>query len=316
MRMKSGLFVLAITALGSAFLAAPSAQADEPLFGFVYTTDLLPQGASEIEQWASWRAHKKVGTFNVVEGRTEVSYGVTSALQLSAYLNYEWSNAYNNNVIDGTTLPPETLAEVQVGPHERFDLAKFTGVSGEAIWRAMSPYTDPLGLAFYIEPTIGPSLREVESRIILQKNFLDDRLIFAFNATIAQEWRYLHGDPSAPPLSDDYRDHWDKETDVNFGLAATYRFAPNWYAGVEFENEREWAGLNPFSSRNRTNSAYYSGPTIHYGGERFFATLTVLDQLPWADDYANPAPGFIVGGRNYADDFERFRVRLKVGYTF
>ena len=33
------------------------------------------------------------------------------------------------------------------------------------------------------------------------------------------------------------------------------------------------------------------------------------------EDYANPPPGFVAGGRNYADDFERFRVRLKFGYT-
>ena len=174
----------------------------------------------------------------------------------------------------------------------------------------------PVGLAVYFEPTIGPQTRELESRLILQKNFLDDQLVFAFNATVAQEWRYLHGDPSAPLGSEEAADHWDKETDVNFGLATSYRFASNWSAGLELINEREWAGLDPFHANMRTNVAYYWGPTLHYAGEHLFATLTVLDQLPWAKDYANPPPGFVVGGRNYADDFERFRVRLKFGYFF
>jgi hypothetical protein len=305
--------------LSAAILAqawAPPALADEPLFGFVYTTDLLPKDQFEVEQWLSWRAGKAAGAFNVLEVRHEFEYGLTDALQISAYLNWEWAGARNNNVIDGTTLPPETFANVEVDPSGRFNLTKFTGISGEAIYRILSPYIDPVGLAIYVEPTIGPDVRELESRIILQKNFLDDRLVFAFNLTHHFEWRYLHGDPAAPPSDIEFRDHWDKETDINFGLAASYRFAPNWSAGLEFINEREWAGFDPFDASKRTNVAYYFGPTLHYAGEHIFATLTVLDQLPWAKDYANPPPGFVAGGRNYADDFERFRVRLKFGYYF
>ena len=211
---------------------------------------------------------------------------------------------------------PETFAQLSVDPDDKFETTRFTGIAGEAIWRVLSPYTDWVGLALYIEPTIGPALRELESRIILQKNFLDDRLVFAFNTTIAQEWRRLQADPDADPSSSDFNEHWDKETDVNFGLAGSYRFASNWSAGLELINEREWAGLSPLASSKRTNTAYYLGPTLHYGGSHVFATLTVVDQLPWGADAANPHPGFIVGGRNYADDFERFRVRFKVGYYF
>jgi hypothetical protein len=195
-------------------------------------------------------------------------------------------------------------------------MTKLTGISGELIYRVLSPYIDPVGLALYVEPTIGPQLRELETRIILQKNFLDDRLVFAFNATLMQEERFLHADPSAPPGTEEATDHWDKESDVNFAIAGSYRFAANWSAGLELQNEREWAGFNPFASGKLTNVGYYFGPTLHYAGEHVFATLTLLGQLPWAEDYANPPPGFVVGGRNYADDFERFRVRLKFGYFF
>jgi hypothetical protein len=113
--------------------AAP-ARADEPLFGFVYTTDLLPRDQWEVEQWLTWRAHKKVGTFNVLEIRHEVEYGLTDALQIAAYLNWEWAEAHDNNVIDGTTLPPETFANVAVAPNENVRLTKLTGVAGEAIF--------------------------------------------------------------------------------------------------------------------------------------------------------------------------------------
>jgi hypothetical protein len=67
----------------------------------------------------------------------------------------------------------------------------------EGIWRLASPYTAPVGVAVYVEPTVGRNLRELESKLILQKNFLDDKLVFAANLTLAQEGRYLPADPEA-----------------------------------------------------------------------------------------------------------------------
>jgi hypothetical protein len=43
-------------------------------------------------------------------------------------------------------------------------------------------------------------------------------------------------------------------------------------------------------------------------------TLTGWEQLPLAHDYANL--GIIKDGRNYDVDFEKFRVRLKIGVYF
>jgi len=289
-------------------LGALSAKAGEPINGFVFTTDLLPKGKYEVEQWLTWRAHKATGEFDVLEGRTEFEYGVSDRFQLSGYINYEWAKAYHDNVIDGSTLPPGTLANLDVGPDEHLNTTRFSGVSLEGIYRILSPYTDPVGLALYFEPTIGPQDRELQARLIVQKNFLDDRLITAFNATISEQWRYIPGDPGADPGTDNSVRHWDKGADVDFGISASYRFARGWSAGLELQNEREFAGLNPFDSGQHTSIGYYFGPTIHYAGEHFFATATYLDQLPWARDYANPPPGFVVDGRSYAGDFERFRV--------
>jgi hypothetical protein len=310
--MRKGFYAAGLFLAG----AMAAAHADEPLFGYIYTTDLLPKDQVEVTQWLTWRAKKATGTFDVVEARSEFEYGIADNFQLSAYFNYEWAEAFHDNVIDGTTLPPETLAQLPVGPDDHLKTVQFTGFAVEGIWRILSPYTDPVGLAILIEPTVGPSLRELESRLILQKNFLDDRLVFAFNATIAQELRSLPGDPAEPPGSPESVKHWDKETDVNFGLAVSYRFIANWSAGLELQHEREWAGFDPFNAGQATNSAFFFGPTLHFGGEHFFATLTVLDQLPWGSDFAGPKPNFVVAGRNYADDFERFRVRFKTGWYF
>ncbi|AXI03751.1 DUF6662 family protein [Aquirhabdus parva] len=294
-------------------LSGTAAYAEESQFGYVYTTDLLPAGAKEIEQHATWRHQKDGGKFDLVEGRTEFEYGVSDRLQMSAYLNYAWTRASHD--VGGETVPPETFAEVQVDPNSNWHDKKFVGVSVEGIYRLMSPYTDPFGLAIYFEPTIGNGLREMETRIIAQKNFFDDRLILAANITAEQEGRFLPADPAADPDSVEARGHWDHETDMNVGVAGSYRFAPNWSAGMEFQQEREYSSFS-VQNKFRTNLANYLGPTIHYGGKHFFATMTFLEQLGGAVDYGNPDHDFIAHGRTFADDFEKYRVRVKLGYSF
>ncbi len=104
--------------------------------------------------------------------------------------------AYHNGPY-GATTPPEQFADKDVDPDARWSDKRFVGVSAEAIYRVLSPYTDGVGLAFYVEPTIGPQFKELETKVILQKNFLDDRLTTAFNFTYAPEWRYLADDAAA-----------------------------------------------------------------------------------------------------------------------
>jgi hypothetical protein len=52
---------LALTAIGF----APATRADEPLFGYVYTTDLLPKNKFELAQWVTWGHGNSVGQFDV-----------------------------------------------------------------------------------------------------------------------------------------------------------------------------------------------------------------------------------------------------------
>ena len=294
---------LALAAMFS--IVSFTARADEPLFGFVYTTDLLPQGGKEIEEWASWRHQKNSGYFDELEGRTEFEYGLTDRLQVALYANYNWTQAYHNGPF-GATTPPEQFSDYVVGPDDHFNASRFVGVSGELIYRILSPYTDAFGLALYTEPTVGQNFRETENKIIVQKNFLDDLLVLAFNFTYAPEFRYL-SDPTGIGSS------WQEETDTNFGFGASYRFIENWSAAFEFENEHEY---NSFIFNHETNNGYYLGPTLHYGGERIFVTMTALWQMPWASPHTDTVPGALVGGYIGDNDFERFRFRVKAGYTF
>jgi hypothetical protein len=287
-------------------MAGSAALAEESMFGFVYTTDLLPQGGKEVEQWMTWRHQKNGGTYDQVEGRTEFEYGLASNLQAAVYLNYAWTQAYHNGPF-GATTPPEQFADYAAGSDDFFNAKRFTGVSGELIYRILSPYTDGIGLALYTEPTIGKNFFEIENKVILQKNFLDDLLTIAVNFTYAPEFRNVPGDDNPAVFN------WQMETDVNFGLAVSYRFIENWSAGFEFLNEREF---NSFDFSHLSNSGYYLGPTLHFGGEHFFFTATALWQMPWATVHTDTVPGSLVNHLVLDNDFERFRFRLKAGYTF
>ncbi len=87
-----------------------AAQAEESLFGYIYTTDLLPAGAREVEQWMTWRHGKTQGEFDVWEGRTAIEYGVTDRFQVALYADYVKAQAYHDG-IDGSTFAPESFAD-------------------------------------------------------------------------------------------------------------------------------------------------------------------------------------------------------------
>lgn len=283
-----------------------AALADEPLFGWSYTTDLLPKGKWELEQWETARISKyPAGQYWLIENKTEEEYGLRDNLQVALYQTYDSTAAYHNGPF-GQTTPPEQFSYYNPGPDDHFNATKFIGVSGEAIWRLWSPYTRPLGIAVYEEPTFGAAFIESESKIILQKNFRDDRVVLTANGTYAPEWRRIQ-DPDSGTVS------LDEETDANIDLGASYRFIRNWSAAFEIFNEREF---NSYNFTRESNSGYYLGPTVHYAGRNFFVTANYAQQMPWASRHVDTVPGGIVDGRIVDNDFERHRVRVKFGWYF
>lgn len=272
------IFFLSLTGSVLAFLPA---RADESPFGYVYTSEVLPPGAMEIEQWGTWAWNKPEEDFSQFKGRTEFEYGITNRFQIAAYLNYA----------DSKIVPRGAGA-----PDDASDEFEFESVSFEGIYQVLSPYLDPVGLAFYVEPAIGKDERELEFKALLQKNFLEDRLILAANLILEYEWEREHGD-------------WEHESAFEISLGASYRFAPGWFAGAEFLNENGYEGHILGGAKAETN-AYFAGPTLHYAAEKWWATASLLAQLPWA---GNPAgdPGAVTD--DYLTGKERWRFRMRIG---
>lgn len=78
--------LLLSAALVAACGAGGSALADEQLFGFVRGAETLPQGRSEVYQFATLRTGKAEGSYYGVDFETEVEHGFTDKLQASLSL--------------------------------------------------------------------------------------------------------------------------------------------------------------------------------------------------------------------------------------
>jgi len=279
--------------------AGPAAAA-EALFGYVYTTDVMPKGKVEVEQWLTAREGQARGRFHDLQMRTEVEYGVTDNFQLAGYLNYSYIDAHRNSpsgLTEGLDIPANH------DPAKPFSAFRYDGVSAEAIWRVMSPYKDPVGLAFYAEPEVGPRENALELKGLLQKNFMDDRLVLAANLWGEIESEKVEGEG------------WEKASVWELDLGASYRFRPKWSVGLEFRNHNEFSGWT-LSSNAQEHTAYFLGPNIHYGGERWFATLSALYQVG-ARGFNDEQREAMAHGRIYGDEHTTWDgVRLKIGRTF
>src|SRR6185295_3411682 len=140
-------FLILVLFVSCAFVPG-KVSAHESIFGFAYTTETLPQGKWEAEQIYQGKYGKNHGTYSNSLFRTELEYGFTDNFQGSVYLNSRHVYANKNNA-DGTT-GGENVPE-DADPNSSFSEYKFETVSFEGIYRLLSPYKDPFGLALYFE---------------------------------------------------------------------------------------------------------------------------------------------------------------------
>src|ERR1700761_254375 len=136
---------LAAAGLAAAIIAASApAQAGEGLFSRTYTTDTVPEGHFEIEQLVRDRSDRSFGSYNAQDFASEIEYGVTDKLQAAFYVN--------TGHMDAKNAPDDDDPHGQLPGGFSRNSTYLEGLSAEFIYRVLSPYTDGIGLAFYIEP--------------------------------------------------------------------------------------------------------------------------------------------------------------------
>ena len=272
----------ALLLLAGLGLSAPRAVADENLWGYVYGSDTLPKGRSEIYAWWTTRSDKADGEYRGTDVKFEFEHGFSDRFQSSLYLNYRGHH------IEGVT------------GYDDLDVFGFDGAQVSMKYRLTSPYKDAIGLALYFEP--GFSLRdkitggrvqewEFETKIIAQKNFMEDRLALATNLTVEQEFERDKG-----------TNDFEGELIGEWTTGLSYRFAPGWFAGGEVRAHTEFPDMD---LANQEHAAWFAGPNLHYGTRKWWATVSVMPQIggwPHAD-----------GSKLHLDEHERIETRLKLG---
>lgn len=278
--------VVAGAGLTTLCLSALQSLADEQLFGFTRGAETLPQGRSELYQYVTARTGKAEGDYLGLDFETEAEYGFTDKFQASISLTQHY---FNNYGVDGSRDALEDANKYRLG-----------GLATSAKYNLLSPFKDPLGLAFRLETgylwndaVAGQAQHEiyVTPEIDLQKNFRDDTIIWVMNGSVQMAWGNVEG---------------PHEMALESGTGVSYRFAANWFLGVESNIE---AAYQSFSFDQFEHVVIYAGPSLHYSAERWWVTLTWTPQI-WGNGVGEPADG-----KTYAEETSQI-FRLKIGFNF
>jgi hypothetical protein len=265
-------------------------QADESLFGYLYGSDTLPRNRTEIYNWLTLRTDKGQGTYRAWDEMVEVEHGFTNRLQGSLYIKGR------SHRIAGGALEEDPDRKLNRG-------LEFDGINLALKYNLLSVYKDIFGLALYLEPSYsriskvaGERMDQfgLETKLILQKNFLDDQLVTAYNLTVEPEWARIESSG----------EH-EKELELEHTLGVSYRVLPRWSVGVEGRYHSEYPDF-----KGREFGAYFLGPTIHYGAEHWWATFTFLPQVSGHPKTPGRESGL------HLTDHEKREFRLKVAFNF
>ncbi len=276
---------LTCLAVAATLAAAVPLHADEHLFGYVRGAETLPKGHFDAYQFTTLRTGKPVGDYHAWDFDTEVEYGVTDKFQVSLSVTQHYFDFKGVDELDDGSF------------------YKFGGVEAAVKYRFKSPFKDGYGLALRTEvgflryDDVGGIIQKepfIAPQLVFQKNYLDDTFILSANVGIQLAW----GKKPA--------EEYDHEIALETALGAAYRFAPNWFFGLETHLRSEYPNFD-FGFHEHT--VLFGGPALHYGAQRWWATLSWAEQL-WGKEV-----DATVSGKAYAEEARR-EFRLKIGFNF
>jgi opacity protein-like surface antigen len=309
---------LAALALG----AAAPAHADERLFVYGRGVDTLPQGEMEVALGTITMLDKDSGDYRRTEFRPEIEYGITDRLTVIGEMIF-FDHDYS---VDDPDLQP--MFDTQGGAGGRFDEFQYGGFEISAKYNVLSVYQNPVGLSF----GLGYEHREIYRldgadidqntvvlRAFLQRNFLDDTLVFVLSPKVELERR------TSPGVL-------EEEIGLDVAAGVSYRFAPNWNVGLEFRHQSDY--LSPLDTETgeyepalersswdlddlRVGSQFqngnYLGPVLHYSSRDWWVTAGALYQIAGGGN--EEAGAYVRDGRDW-DEHERWHIGLALGYEF
>jgi hypothetical protein len=253
----------------SCVLASDNALADESLLAKIKGAETLPEGAWELDQTMVERADKGAGSYRALNTQTEIEYGVSDHLTLDGSVKMQSINTSGLR-IDGY-LPGA----------EKYNL-KVSGVEASAKYNFLSPALDDFGLSGYVSLSRDwldmhsgkdKDKTSLELKLLAQKYFMDGQLIWMGN--LGMETTYaVRGKLDNLPADFEWPLKPEMEIGLLAGTGVSYRFAENLFIGAETIVETEFE-----TEVGQERCSLFAGPTIHYGGPRWWASLSWLQQV-------------------------------------
>ena len=296
---------------------SPMSYAGENLWVYARGTDTRPQGTYELKLNYVGRYDKDSGDYAFHDIRPEIEYGFTDKFTMSGALllfGHDYSGIETGN---------DPVHETQQANGGSVDQFKVGGFEINAKYNILSPYKDIIGLTLGLAYERRDRYRldgaaidqdSIVPKIYLQKNFLDDTLVFGVLAKMELERRVSPG---------------VLEEEIAFDVAAgvSYRIAPKWNVGFEFRHQSDYLcveengipeanvecsefDFGDFNIGDQFQNGNYVGPSIHYAEQKWFATAGLLFQIFGGGDNA-----FNKSGKNF-DEHEKYHLGLHFGYNW
>jgi hypothetical protein len=282
--------------------ASGSSWADEGLFGYLKGAEPLPKGALDVEQWFTLRSDKGTGSYQALDTKTDFDYGYTDRLGFSA--------AFFGLGVDTRDI----RFDAYIPKDEKYTW-KPAGIEAALKYNYLSAAKDDIGLSQYaslsyfwkdVHSGQDKSVYSFETILIAQKYYMDGQVIVVGNLGLEATSAKRAPIDGLPP-DFEWPTHPEMEIEVTAAAGVSYRFAPNWFVGAEmfYQTEHETVvGQERWSLQ--------AGPTLHYGGKRWWATLSWMPQLKGG--------GLLYDGQTETDlhliEKTKQEVRFKVGLNF
>ena len=283
-------------------IGALPATADENLFGYVRGSETLPEASKEFYEVLTSRNDKGAGYYSALDSETEAEYGVTNSLTILGSVKMQGIQT-RGLVIDGY-LPKDESYRI-----------KPSGVETALKYNILSPAKDDFGVSLFyaldyawLDPHSGQKKETLsfETQLLLQKYFLEGELVWVGNLGL-ESTRAKRAEIADLPPDFDWPTVPEMEVEVKAGSGLSFRVAPRWYLGTEalYETEHE-------TEVGEERWSIFAGPSIHYGSESWWSTLTWIQQLRGGGEVHSAQTD---DGLHLVEK-TKYEVRFKVGLNF
>jgi hypothetical protein len=291
--------LIALAVAGS--LLSASSFADENLFGYVKGSEVLPKDAVEVYQIITQRSDKGTGHYVAYNTQTEVEYGLTDKFTIAGEIKGQQIDT-SGIQIDG-----------YMPGANKYNL-KFQGLELAGKYNFLSPALDNFGLSVStaidyktLDMHSGQDKNSIDIAfdVQMQKYFMEGQLVWVANFG-TEATRATRKPIANLPENFEWPTGMEVEIEFSAGTGLSYRFMPNWYFGLETVYETEYE-TEVAMERN----SVFAGPSLHYGGEKFWLTLTWFDQVRGGGETYEGQPSGL-----HLIEKTKEEIRFKVGLNF